>query len=122
MADITWGPQGQEWTYSKSTKTYDISGGAAKGLTIKTTVGPADTSFTIDPSKTAFVIVDMQNFFLSPRCMDHPNGLAAVEPSIKVIEKCREAGIQVCAVSEAKSRELWIREEVGGKRGKKMKE
>jgi nicotinamidase-related amidase len=39
--------------------------------------------------------VDMQNFFLDSKCMDHPNGLKAVGPTIKAIEKCRELGIQI---------------------------
>jgi hypothetical protein len=92
---VTFGPPGQEWHYSKTTKTYDISGGSAKKITIPTTEGPTETSVTIDPASSALVIVDMQNFFLDPQCMQHPSGLKAVEPTIKVIEKCREAGIQV---------------------------
>lgn len=92
---ISFGPSGQEWHYSKTTKTYDISGGSEKKMTIPTTEGPKGTSFTIDPESSALVIVDMQNFFLDPQCTVHPNGLKAVEPTIKVIEKCREAGIQV---------------------------
>jgi len=94
-SDITFGPSGQEWHYSKSTKTYDLSGRAAKKLTISTSEGPKETSITIAPESTALVIVDMQNFFLDAKCMDHPNGLKAVEPTIKVLEKCREAGIQI---------------------------
>lgn len=31
--------------------------------------------------------------------MDHPNGLKAVEPTIKIISKCREAGIQIIWVN-----------------------
>jgi len=64
-------------------------------MTIATTEGPKDTSITIDPSISALVVVDMQNFFLSPEVRDHPLGLKAVEPTIRVIKKCREAGIQV---------------------------
>jgi len=92
---ITFGPSGQEWHYSKTTKTYDLSGGSVKKLTFPTSEGPKETSITISPESSALVIVDMQNFFLDPKCRDHPNGLKAVEPTIKVIEKCRAAGIQV---------------------------
>jgi len=95
MTEISWGPEGAEWKYSQSSKTFDISGGASKNLKIATTQGPGDTFFTVSPDESALVIVDMQNFFLHPRCMDHPNGLKAVEPTLKVIERCREAGIQV---------------------------
>lgn len=94
-SEVTFGPPGQEWHYSKTARTYDISGGSAKNIFIHTTEGPKETSVTIDPESSALVIVDMQNFFLDPQCMEHPNGLKAVEPTIKVIEKCREVGIQV---------------------------
>ena len=92
---ISFGPSDQQWHYSPSTKTYDLSGGVGKRLTIATTDGPKETSITIAPETTALVIVDMQNFFLDSKCLDHPHGLKAVEPTIKVIEKCREEGIQV---------------------------
>jgi len=95
ISDLIFGPSGQEWHYSKSTKTYDLSGGAGKKLTFATTEGPKETLVTIAPGSTALVIVDMQNFFLDSKCMEHPNGLKAVEPTIQLIEKCREAGIQI---------------------------
>jgi hypothetical protein len=101
ISDLIFGPPGQEWHYSKSTKTYDVSGGTAEKLTFPTTEGPKETLVTIAPESTALVIVDMQNFFLDSKCMDHPNGLKAVEPTIKLIEKCREAGIQVCSIHQA---------------------
>jgi len=100
ISDLIFGPPGQEWHYSKSTKTYDLSGGAGT-LTFPTTEGPKETIVTIAPESTALVIVDMQNFFLDSKCMEHPNGLKAVEPTIKLIEKCREAGIQVCSIHQA---------------------
>lgn len=95
MTDVTFGPPGQEWHYSRTNRTYDISGASTRKVTIATTKGPEDTSFTIAPEKSALVIVDMQNFFLDPKCMNHPNGLAAVEPTIASISKCRALGIQV---------------------------
>jgi hypothetical protein len=98
ISDLIFGTPGQEWHYSKSTKTYDLSGGASKKLTFPTTEGPKETSITIAPESTALIIVDMQNFFLDAKCMNHPNGLKAVDPTIKVVEKCREAGIQVCSI------------------------
>ncbi|TVY47137.1 Peroxyureidoacrylate/ureidoacrylate amidohydrolase [Lachnellula occidentalis] len=98
-ADLTFGPSDQEWHYSQSSKTYDLSGGSPKKLTVAATEGPEDTLLTISPEATALVIIDMQNFFLDGKCMEHPHGLKAVEPTIKVIEKCREAGIQVIWVN-----------------------
>ncbi|KAH6669537.1 isochorismatase [Halenospora varia] len=93
-SDISFGPPAQEWHFTSSTKTYDLSGGSTKKVTLPATEGVDGISFTIAPESTALVIVDMQNFFLDPKCMDHPNGLKAVEPTIKVIQKCRESGIQ----------------------------
>ncbi len=93
--DITFGPPRHKWHYSQTNKIYYLSGDSANRVNIATTEGPEGTSITIAPGTTALVIVDMQNFFLDSKCMDHPNGLKAVEPMIKVIEKCREVGIQV---------------------------
>jgi len=91
-SDLTFGPEGHQWHYSPSTKTYDLIGGSAKKLSIPTTEGEEGTTIRVAVEKTALVIVDMQNFFLDKKSMDHPNGLKAVEPTIK---KCREIGIQV---------------------------
>lgn len=52
----------------------------------------------LDPEKTALVIVDMQNYFLDERCMDHPNGLKAIEPTIRVLDACRKGDVQVCSL------------------------
>jgi hypothetical protein len=94
---ITFGTA-DSWSYNRITKTYDLTRGSSKKLTIAATQGNADTLFTIDPEKSALVIVDMQNFFLDPKCMAHPLGLKAVEPTIAAIKKCRETGIQVGAL------------------------
>jgi hypothetical protein len=89
-----------KWTYDRTTKTYDLTrGSASKRLTIAATEGHPDTFFTIDPERSALVIVDMQNFFLDPKCVVHPVGLKALEPTIAAIKKCREVGIQVGAPS-----------------------
>ena len=92
--NFTFGPPGEEWHYTRANKTYDLTRGKPEGFTFGTSQGPADTSITVSPSLSALVIVDMQNFFLHPSCREHPTGLAAVEPNLKVIEKCRELGIQ----------------------------
>ncbi|KAH8883876.1 isochorismatase [Thozetella sp. PMI_491] len=93
--DLSFGPGGEQWHYTRATKTYDLTRGGSRGFTLRTTQGPADTFLTVVPNLSALVIVDMQNFFLDPSCRDHPKGLAAVDPTLKVIEKCRELGIQV---------------------------
>lgn len=99
--DLSFGPPGDQWHYTRSTRTYDLtrgsssSPGAKPPLTIRTTQGAEDTYVTIAPGLSALVVVDMQNFFLHPSLRDHPAGLAAVEPTLRVIEKCREARIKV---------------------------
>lgn len=92
---LTFGPSDEQWTYSRSTRTYDLTRGLEPSLKIGTTQGPEGTFISVSPGLSALVIVDMQNFFLHSSCRDHPTGLAAVEPTLKVIEKCREKGIQV---------------------------
>lgn len=95
--NLTFGPPGDQWHYDKATKTYDLTRGSPGGFTLGTSQGIADTSITVAPSLSALVVVDMQNFFLHPSCRDHPDGLAAVEPTLKVIAKCRQLGIQARA-------------------------
>jgi hypothetical protein len=91
---ITFG-HANSWVYDRGTKTFDLTRGSSKSLKVATTAGYADTFVKVDPGKSALVLVDMQNFFLNPKCMNHPLGLAAVQPTIDAIRKCREVGIQV---------------------------
>lgn len=95
-ADLAFGPEGEQWRYTRSTKTYDLTreGGPGK-LTLSTSRGPPGTAVTIDPAHAALVVVDMQNYFLDPRCRHHPRGLACVEPTLQVVERCRAMGVQV---------------------------
>ncbi|KAH6702949.1 isochorismatase [Leptodontidium sp. MPI-SDFR-AT-0119] len=92
---LTIGPPSNTWTYDPTSKTWDLSNSSEKKLTFPTTEGIADTRVTVDPSKTALVVVGMQNFFLDASCMEHPNGLKAVEPTGWVVEWCREVGVKV---------------------------
>lgn len=57
-SNITFGPTDQQWHYAPAARTYDLSGGAGKKLTIATTEGPEDTLITIAPETTALVIVE----------------------------------------------------------------
>ncbi|KAK8064909.1 Isochorismatase-like hydrolase [Apiospora phragmitis] len=102
--DLSFGPQGDQWYYTRDTKTYDLTRGNGQGsekkLTMATTQSPPDTSITIDPALSALVVVDMQNYFLDARCRDYPAGLATVEPILGVIEKCREVGVQVRSLAQ----------------------
>ncbi|KAK2030230.1 Isochorismatase hydrolase [Colletotrichum zoysiae] len=93
--DLTFGPPGDEWHYHRPSRTYDLTRGRLPAWTVGTSQGPEETSISVAAHSTVLVIVDMQNYFLHPRCRDHPAGLAAVERTEKVIEKCRELGVQV---------------------------
>lgn len=97
---LTFGPPGDQWTYDRQSRTYDLTRGAGGSsppapIRIRTTRGPPDTSILVAPASAVLVVIDMQNFFLHPSCRSHPGGLAAVGPLLKVIERCRGAGVQV---------------------------
>jgi phosphatidylethanolamine-binding protein len=60
-ADLQLGPEGNQWYYDRSTRTFDLTRqSGSKRYTVKTVRGPAETSVCIDPEKTALVVVDMQ--------------------------------------------------------------
>ncbi|KAL7620174.1 hypothetical protein AAE478_009167 [Parahypoxylon ruwenzoriense] len=93
---LKFGPKGDEWTYTRETKAYDLTRDApSPRFTVRATEGSPDASITLAPTLSALVVVDMQNFFLHPRCNDHPTGLAAAERTLRVIVKCREIGIKI---------------------------
>ncbi|OAA65988.1 isochorismatase [Niveomyces insectorum RCEF 264] len=109
---VSMGPAGNQWHYYPRERLYDLTRSSSStasddddgsgttdhdieaALTIRTTAGPPDTRIALAPGRTALVIVDMQNFFLHPRCRDHPTGRAAVAPLLQVVANCRAAGIQ----------------------------
>ncbi|EQB59557.1 hypothetical protein CGLO_00016 [Colletotrichum gloeosporioides Cg-14] len=93
--DLVFGPPGDQRRYETSSRTYDLTRGRSPACTVGTSQGPTETFISVNPHSTALVIVDMQNYFLHPDCRDHPAGLAAVDKTEKVIEKCRELGVQV---------------------------
>lgn len=102
---LTFGPPGDEWTYDKRTKTYDLTRGASSSSSSSSFSPPLNIALTqggvpgatvlVDPSRTALVVVDMQNFFLHPSCRAHPAGLAAVAPLRETIAAARAAGVRV---------------------------
>ncbi|KAK7468870.1 hypothetical protein VKT23_003369 [Stygiomarasmius scandens] len=53
----------------------------------------------VDASKTAIVIIDMQNFFLHPDLRSHPTGLACVDPILNVVPPLREKGAKIVWVN-----------------------
>ena len=62
-------------------------------------------SFELDPARTAALVIDMQNDFGSPGGMFDRAGIdisgirAAIEPTRRVLDACREAGIPVVYVT-----------------------
>ncbi|OTB17598.1 hypothetical protein K445DRAFT_311076 [Daldinia sp. EC12] len=93
---VTLGPRGDEWTYDKDARVYNLTRGASpSAFTLCTTKGPIDTSITLTPSLSALVVVDMQNFFLHPNCNNYPTGLVAVERTLELIRKCREIDLKI---------------------------
>jgi nicotinamidase-related amidase len=56
----------------------------------------ATTPILIDPTRSALVIIDMQNFFLHPSVRAHDTGLAASKKLLEyAIPAARKAGIQI---------------------------
>ncbi|KAI0068225.1 Isochorismatase hydrolase [Artomyces pyxidatus] len=53
----------------------------------------------VDTSKTAFVIIDMQNFFLHPEMRNHPTGLACVDPLLNAVPALRAHGVKITWVN-----------------------
>jgi len=86
-----------QWYYNPTTRRFDLSRGSVRKLTVDADDGIRNhRGVMIDPAKSLLVIIDMQNFFIHPCFRDHHEGLKTLDPMLKVIEKCRVEGIQVC--------------------------
>ncbi|KAK5171560.1 hypothetical protein LTR04_001816, partial [Oleoguttula sp. CCFEE 6159] len=85
-----------QWFYIPETKRFDLSRGSVRKLVVDADDGIRNhRGVMLDPDLTVLVIIDMQNYFIHPTFRHHPGGIAAVEPTLKFIQKCREQGIQV---------------------------
>ena len=87
------------WLYSE-TEGYDITHPPtpnAPKIYPRITLQTQESRVVIDPTKTALVIVDLQNYFLSPalRRPAKSLGLQVVEKLKTVIPACRNAGIRI---------------------------
>ncbi|KAG1749961.1 Isochorismatase hydrolase [Suillus paluster] len=58
-----------------------------------------DRTIRVDKSKTAAVIIDMQNFFLHPELRIHKTGLECVDPLLKLITPLRKQGVKILWVN-----------------------
>ena len=96
---ITYGRAGEQCVFTKSTRNHDLYPRESKPrLTIDVQESNTD-SITVSTKSTALVIVDMMNLFLDPSLMNHTAGRRLIGPIIKVIERCRELGIQVLYIA-----------------------
>ena len=95
IAPIAFGGD-EQWTYLPATKKFDISRGSAHKLVLECDEDKHNHSgFLLDPGASVLIVVDMQNYFINPLYRDHAAGIAAVAPTLRVIERCRREGIQI---------------------------
>lgn len=88
---VTLGNATNFWKYSTS-EGYDLTRGGDHSIHLETTTVP----ITIDPTRSALVIIDMQNFFLHPSVRSHAPGLEAAKQLLEnVIPAAQRAGIQI---------------------------
>jgi phosphatidylethanolamine-binding protein len=86
----------EQWLYLPATKKFDLSRGSKQKMVFDCDEADRNHSgFMIDPAVSVLVVVDMQNYFVNPIYRDHAAGIAAVEPTIRAIERCRKEGIQI---------------------------
>ena len=84
------------WVFDPISKRFDLSRGSTRKLIVDANEDVRDhRGCVIDPDKTVLLVVDMQNYFIDPQCCHHPEGIAAVEPTLSVVDRCRRDGIQV---------------------------
>ncbi|KAF2714677.1 Isochorismatase hydrolase [Pleomassaria siparia CBS 279.74] len=89
----TLGPDSNKWTYQTSAG-FTLGPSSPPNLTIQTTTTP----IRISPAATALVIIDMQNFFLSPflgRQLGGAGHLASDQLLKHAIPAARKAGIRI---------------------------
>lgn len=85
----------EQWLYLPQTKKFDLSRGSHQKMVFDCDMDERHTGFMIDPGTSVLIVVDMQNYFIHPMYRDHAAGIAAVQPSLDVIERCRKEGIQI---------------------------
>lgn len=86
----------EQWLYFPDDGKFDLSRGAEKRMIVECDKDRHNhTGFMFDPDSAILIIVDMQNYFIHPQYRDHTAGLEAIEPTLKVIERCRKEGIQI---------------------------
>ena len=79
------------WTFEQATNTYDISRGRLNSKALDTT----KFKVRFAPDTSALLIIDMQNFFLSPSLDCVPRGRDLVPTLQDIIPLARKAGIRI---------------------------
>jgi nicotinamidase-related amidase len=75
---------------------FDISRGSATTTTINM---EENRTLQFDPERSAFIIIDMQNYFCSP-LLDRPDGALKLVPAISsAVKSCRRLGMQIVWVN-----------------------
>ncbi|GAO51035.1 Isochorismatase hydrolase [Saitoella complicata NRRL Y-17804] len=85
------GTEENHWTYSSSSNTYDLTRGYPSchpSITLRTT----SQNLRIAPTRTALVVIDMQNFFISEKLERGRGGLDLIDPIKASCSALREAG------------------------------
>ncbi|KAF2836321.1 Isochorismatase hydrolase [Patellaria atrata CBS 101060] len=90
-----------QWLYDTTAQLFDLtrrrlSPSPPSSLTIPSPRSLHHRGLIIDPSRTVLIIIDMQNFFLSPLIHSHPAGLSTIKPLTRIIPRCRSLQIPVC--------------------------
>ena len=91
------------WLYSSSPATFDLTRPPPPDFALpdpqsSVSLSTTTKNITISPSKTALLVIDMQNFFLSPylgRPIDSAGNIAAQNILETAIPAARDAGIQI---------------------------
>lgn len=91
------------WLYSPTTG-FDLthpSSPSSPPITPRLTLSTTTSPIALDPAKTALVIIDMQNYFLSPALgrAKGPGHIACENLVAHAIPACRKAGIRVVWVN-----------------------
>ncbi|KAF3001284.1 hypothetical protein E8E13_004379 [Curvularia kusanoi] len=86
----------EQWLYFPDDGKFDLSRGSQRRMVVECDKERHNHSgFMFDPDSAILIVVDMQNYFVHPQYRDHAAGLKAVEPTLRVIERCRKEGIQI---------------------------
>jgi nicotinamidase-related amidase len=86
----------EQWLYFPDDGKFDLSRGSQRRMVVECDRDRHNHSgFMFDPDSAILIVVDMQNYFVHPKYRDHAAGMKAVEPTLKVIERCRKEGIQI---------------------------